>query len=203
MSNDFQEKKASRLQPILETPSFPQAQRQGSWLPFTLPRSLLQLGCFPGLCLYTEALLSCVSCFHKGVILEPKDRESIPETFFSKVKSAIPSAYGHQTWLECRGTANARTSEGTYYRNFQLFLCKVLQCSFRCRFAWKIIIFFFPFPRESSEVNLYATIKERCAVAHPVMILFVGINFSVAQHLQVGLVFLWLCSTQMYPDRWC
>lgn len=161
--NDFQ-KKASRLQLILETPSFHQPQRQGRWVAFTLPRTLLQLGCFPGLCLYTEAQLSCV---YKGVSLEPKNRESISETFFSMVKSAIPSGYGHQAGLEFRETANARTREGRSYRNFQLFFCKVLQCVFRCRFAWKIIRIFFPFPRESSEVSHYATIRRALRLCSP------------------------------------
>lgn len=64
-------------------------------------------GLFPCLCLHPETLLSWVSCFDKGTSLEPKNTASISETFFSKVKPAIPSGYGHQAWLEFRETTNA------------------------------------------------------------------------------------------------
>lgn len=162
--NDVQEKKASRLQIILKAPSFHQPQRQGRWISFTRARTLLQSACFPGLCLHPKPLHSRFSCFNKGVSLEPKNRHSW--NFFPSLSQTSPWSWT-PGMTGVQRTANVRTKARRYHRDFHLFSCQVLQWSFKCRFAWKITRIFFPFPRESSEVNDYATMKRAVPMLAP------------------------------------
>lgn len=60
---------------------------------------------------------------------------------------------------------------------------------FKCRFAWKIIRIFYPFPRTSNWGKLFFNNEKSTVPVLSLMVFFVEINFLVPQHLQVGLVF--------------
>lgn len=164
--NDFQEKKASSLQLSLETPSFPQPQRQGRWTVFTLPALSSRWPVFLPLPLPWD-------CFHGSLVFtrvpvwSPRTQRAFLRPSSQRLSQPSPLAMDTRHDWSSERQQMLRRREERYYRNFQLSLCKVLQCSFRCRFAWKIIRIFFPFPRESSEVNHYPTIKRALCLCSP------------------------------------
>lgn len=129
--------------------------------------TLLQVACFPA---FASTLRLC---FHGSLVFtrvpvwSPRTQRAFLRPSSQRLSQPSPLAMDTRHDWSSERQQMLRRREERYYRNFQLSLCKVLQCSFRCRFAWKIIRIFFPFPRESSEVNHYATIKRALCLCLP------------------------------------